>query len=260
MNDFWDEAVELGAEVVAVHPYDGEKTDFADSIRSLVGLTLSQESRPFRFDSPERESSGPEGRFLEEILLGAENRKPPAETPGAEPPAFEDLRDPAPIVDFDALFIPDSAPKVAMIVPQLAYYDVTDLVLLGTNLWHSQQLLEKTGQYMQGALVPTGYFSENTSRQVTEFAAAYRTAYGEEPGFIEAVAHDTAMILFDIVGRCGSKFRSGIRDDLLTVQNYPAVTGPTSFDRDGEARKRLYLIKIQGRRFKEVARGDLSSQ
>ena len=73
------------------------------------------------------------------------------------------------------------------------------------------------------------------------------------------MAHDTASILFDIVGRSGSKFRSGLRDELLTVQNYPAVTGPTSFDLDGEARKRLYLIQIQGRRFREVPRGDASS-
>jgi ABC-type branched-subunit amino acid transport system substrate-binding protein len=178
----------------------------------------------------------------------------------AEPPEFEDLVDPAPIVDFDALFIPDSAAKAAMIVPQLAYHDVTGIVLLGTNLWHSQQLIEMAGQYMQGALVADGYFMESTSGPVIDFTASFEKAYGNPPGFISAVAYDTASILFDIIGHSSSRFRSGIRDELLTVQNYPAVTGPTSFDRDGEARKRLYLIQIKGSRFQELPPEDGSAR
>jgi ABC-type branched-subunit amino acid transport system substrate-binding protein len=110
---------------------------------------------------------------------------------------------------------------------------------------------------MQGALVPDGYFAESTSGPLAGFSEAYRTAYREAPGFIEAVAYDTATILFDIVGRSESAFRSGLRDELFTVQRYPAVTGPTSFDRNGEARKRLYLIEAEGRRFREVNLRDL---
>ncbi len=255
MKDFWGQAVELGAEVVAAQPYNGDKTDFAGPIRDFAGFALSEEDRPLRDDPADPGPWGTEGRFLEEVLLGV-GEKPEPESSDTEPPAYEDLTEPAPIVDFDAVFIPDSAPKIAMVVPQLAYYDITDVVLLGTNLWHSQRLLEEAGQYVQGALVADGYFSESSSPPVKAFAAAYRKAYDEEPGFIEAVAHDTATILFDIVGRSTSKFRSGIRDELLSVQNYPAVTGPTSFDADGEARKRLYLIRVKGGRFIEVGPTD----
>ena len=109
---------------------------------------------------------------------------------------------------------------------------------------------------MQGALVPDGYFAKSTSGPVIEFSGAYRDAHGEEPGFIEAIAYDTATILFDIVGRSESEFRSGLRDEILTVQGYPAVTGPTSFDHNGEARKRLYLLEVKGRKFREVRSKD----
>lgn len=254
MAHFWDQADALGAEVVAVQPYDGEKTDFADPIRSFVGLSVAEKDRPQRGEG-DSGAWGPEGRFYEEALLGTARRLEPTPPPGSKAPAFEDLLDPAPIVDFEALFIPDAAAKIAMIVPQLAYYDVNDVVLLGTNLWHSERLLEMAGEYMQGALIADGYFAQSTRSPVVDFTDAYRSAYGEDPGFIEAVAHDTASILFDIVGRSRSKFRSGIRDELLTVQNYPGVTGPTSFDSDGEVRKRLYLIQIKGRGFTELSAG-----
>ncbi len=252
LNEFWAQTTALGGEIAAVRAYDGEQTDFSGAIRSLAGMDLYKDGVPARPDASESAPWGPECRFLEEVILGVDDMQAPEAGSQRDRPKFEELVDPVPVVDFDALFIPDSAPKIGMIVPQLAYYDVTDVVLLGTNLWHSDRLLELAGQYMQGALVPDGYFAKSTSGPVVEFSGAYRDAHGEEPGFIEAVAYDTATILFDIVGRSQSEFRSGLRDELLTVQGYPAVTGPTSFDQNGEARKRLYLLEAKGRRFREV--------
>ena len=133
-------------------------------------------------------------------------------------------------------------------------------VLTAESAAEAERLLEMAGEYMQGALIADGYFAQSTRAPVADFTAAYRSAFGEDPGFIEAVAHDTASILFDIVGHSRSKFRSGLRDELLTVQNYPGVTGPTSFDSDGEARKRLYLIQIKGRSFRELPGRDAAAR
>lgn len=252
LNEFWKQTTALGGEIVAAQAYDGEQTDFSDEIRSLAGMEYYKEGVPARPGASESALWGPECRFLEEVILGVDDVRAHKTEAQREGPKFEELVDPVPVADFDALFIPDSAPKIGMIVPQLAYYDVTDVVLLGTNLWHSDRLLELAGQYMQGALVPDGYFAKSTSGPAIEFSGAYRDAHGEEPGFIEAIAYDTATILFDIVGRSESEFRSGLRDEILTVQGYPAVTGPTSFDQNGEARKRLYLLEVKGRKFREV--------
>ena len=252
LNEFWKQTTVLGAEVVSAQAYNGEETDFSGAIRSLVGMQFYKDGVPARQDAAKDASWGPELRFMEEVILGVDDMAAPRVDAGQEAPEFEELVDPAPVVDFDALFIPDSAPRIGMIVPQLAYYDVTDVVLLGTNLWHSERLLELAGQYMRGALVPDGYFAQSTSGPLIEFSAAYRDAYQEEPGFIEAIAYDSATILIDIVGRSDSEFRSGLRDEIFTVQGYPAVTGPTSFDQNGEARKRLYLLEASGRRFREV--------
>jgi len=252
LNEFWKQVTILGGDVVAAQAYDGEKTDFSGAIGSLVGMALYKDGVPARADASESALWGPECRFLEEVILGVDDVRAQKTEEQREAPEFEEIVDPVPVADFDALFIPDSAPRVGMIVPQLAYYDVTDVVLLGTNLWHSDRLLELAGQYMQGALVADGYFAQSTSGPLIEFSGAYRRAHGEEPGFIEAIAYDTATILFDIVGRSQSEFRSGLRDEILTVQGYPAVTGPTSFDQNGEARKRLYLLEVKGKKFREV--------
>ena len=75
-----------------------------------------------------------------------------------------DEPDAKPIFDFEALFIPDSPRQSSLMIPQLAYYDITGVVLLGTNLWSSEQFIRANRQFMQGAVIPTGFFRDNRSR------------------------------------------------------------------------------------------------
>jgi len=65
---------------------------------------------------------------------------------------------PVPIVDFDALFIPDSCFTLSMIAPQLAFYDITGVQLLGTNIWNSQDILKENSEYLEGAVFTDCFF------------------------------------------------------------------------------------------------------
>ncbi|NIQ94532.1 MAG: hypothetical protein GWN87_10185, partial [Desulfuromonadales bacterium] len=62
-------------------------------------------------------------------------------------------------VDFDALFIPDYADRVGMIAPQLAYYGIEELPLLGINGWNSPDLLRVAGAFVEGAIFVDGFFA-----------------------------------------------------------------------------------------------------
>jgi ABC-type branched-subunit amino acid transport system substrate-binding protein len=158
-------------------------------------------------------------------------------------------------VDFDALFIPDAPSKTGLIIPQLAFYDVKNIYLLGTNLWHARDLIELSRPFVQGAIIPEGFFPESASEEVHAFSAAFETAYGEQPGFIEAIAYDSARMLLEIVGRSENMPRSGIRNALSRLTEFRGVTGLTSFLPDGEARKRLYLLTVRGDGFVELNPG-----
>jgi hypothetical protein len=65
------------------------------------------------------------------------------------------------IIDFQALFIPDSASRINMILPQLAFNDVKDIVLLGTNLWHHESLPGQTKGYNRQTVITDGYFGSS---------------------------------------------------------------------------------------------------
>jgi len=155
--------------------------------------------------------------------------------------------------DFEALFIPDAARKSAQIIPQLSYYGVKKVLLLGTNLWHSDELIRMAGRFAQGAVMPEVFALESSMPEVAEFVRVYQESYGQLPGFIEALSYDTAMIVLKVLSDPRVKNPAGVRDGLMNVRDYPGVTGLTSFDQNRDAHKELFLLTIEGNRFEEIA-------
>jgi len=212
MNLFWDEVMANGGRVVGVESYDISQTDFTDPVKKLVGLYY--------------------------------------DVPGIKRDPETD--EPEPVIDFDAVFIPDAPKKAALIMPQLAYYDVENVHVFGTNLWHSQKLIETAERYVQGAIMIDGFFAESESKEVKDFVRIFEETYGEKPGFIEAVSYDTAMILFKLISRPEISSRSALMFEMKKLKNYKGVTGLTSFDETGDVQKRFYLLRIKGEEFVQI--------
>ncbi|MBW2011848.1 MAG: penicillin-binding protein activator [Deltaproteobacteria bacterium] len=156
------------------------------------------------------------------------------------------------VVDFDAIFIPDGPDKVGLIIPQLVYYDVKDIQLLGTNLWHSDKLITMAKKYIQGAIMPEFFFEEKSSEAVREFVNNFENIFKEKPGFIEAVFYDTAMILFQTISQPDTHSRALIKEELMNMDAFQGVTGLTSFNQNGEAVKKPCLLKIKADGFVEI--------
>ncbi|MDZ7579830.1 MAG: penicillin-binding protein activator [Deltaproteobacteria bacterium] len=237
MNLFWDEVIQHGGRVVGVEPYTPTQTDFAEPIQKLVGQyheppwDLKDIIRPPQ--EPEIDATGEQ-----EKSRGDRGRR-------------EDKK-PEAIVDFDAIFIPDAPAKAGLIVPQLAYHDIENVYLLGTNLWHSPKMIEMAKDYVQGAIMPDGFFPDSHHRRVRQFVALFEDTYGEAPGLIEATTYDTAMMLFQICQHPDVQSRTAIKEKLLNLRDFPGVTGLTSFDGQREALKELSMLRIEGNGFVEL--------
>ncbi|MCF8125996.1 MAG: penicillin-binding protein activator [Desulfotignum sp.] len=159
-------------------------------------------------------------------------------------------------IDFQALFIPDSTSRINMILPHLAFNDARGMVLLGTNLWHQQNLLAETKGYNQNAVITDGYFGKSRKPATAGFEKAFTALYGESPGYLEAIFYDTVQILFLTAMDPSVDSRQRLRDALMEGRMFEGVTGNTIFDETGAARKELFLITVKNNRFKEIRPGD----
>ena len=228
MNVFQDEVVLQGGVVVASESYEVTMTDFKQPIEKLSGH--------FREGSDSVLAQKLE-EFLNNYRYYDHSSLYNAETQSS---------------DFGAVFIPDSPAKVAMIIPQLSYYDISGVYILGTNLWHSENFIRLVGDHSRKAILTDGFFSGSNNPQVRSFVNDFQATYGYEPGFIEAVAFDTTMLLMEILAQNNILYRSQLKDSLNQVIDYTGITGKTSFDHNGEAQKSTYVIGIKNNRFIEL--------
>jgi ABC-type branched-subunit amino acid transport system substrate-binding protein len=221
MNLFLDQVKKVGGVVTVAEPYDPEETDFAEQIRRMTGRhgPSSGLSRMREMWSPEME----------------ERRIRPEE--------------PEPIIHFDAVFIPDHVQRVVMIAPQLLYHDVRDVLLMGTSLWHSPELVQEAGDYVQGAIFTTGFFSDSDDEQVVRFVREYMEAFNAQPGLLAATGYDTIRLLLKLMSTGDIRTRKGLQRELLERRGVEGVTGDLSFDGDGEVTKAPLVLRVSGKRF-----------
>lgn len=208
---FTEEVEKLEGEVIALQSYDDSANDFGRQIKQLKG------------EDPNRvvtELTGDE--LLADLFV-----------PDAPP------------VEFEALFIPDYADRIGVIAPQLAYYGIEDVPLLGINGWNSPEMLRTVGRFVEGAVFVDGFFAYSPYPFVKEFVDRYYEKYEEMPTFLQAQGYDAAGILLSLLDNPEVRTRDDLRLALSQLQTYPGVTGATTFNLIGEADKVLYLLQVR---------------
>lgn len=246
---FWD-AVELrGGGIVGVAHYDPQATDFADPIRRLVGYVLLDGEEDALL--AEREAMMRRARRLppeEALLLRQEARALVTEEGEPLPP----------IVDFDALFIPESHEKVVLIAPQLAFHEATGTRLLGPSGWYHPDLVPIARQHVEGALFTAHFYPESPVPFVRSFAERFRETFDVVPDIFAAQGYDAARLVVVQLAR-GRENRDDVREGLLSTRAYPGVTGVLSMRSDGNASKRPFLLGVKRGRIVQVDETDGAS-
>src|SRR5437667_436070 len=176
----------------------------------------------------------------------------------------------APIVDFDAIFIPDAARTVRLIAPAIAAEDVITtgcdtrelevvkrttkneqlhtVQLLGTSLWDSPDLVdERSGvaRYVQCSIFVDAFFANSERPATKKFVDEFSTTYRRPPGFLEAHAYDAAGLLKRVLEDRRPQSREELREALVNLRKpFEGAAGDTVFAKDREAQKPFFWLWI----------------
>ncbi|NDD93193.1 hypothetical protein EBZ37_14075, partial [bacterium] len=204
---FWTAAESAGAEIRAISSYSLEETDFRRSIDELTG-TLYPEAR-------QREQFALDKTFAET----AKGRRKRGDHGAARLP---------PIVDFEAIFIPDVSKTAGQILPMFAYRDVEHVEFLGTSLWNSEEMTQVSQKQTDGRVFFVDVFSnrEGPGTLARQFVDQFVALHDVQPGPIEAVSFDAAAVLAGALSKMhGSNSRERLRRFLSQIENFPGITG-----------------------------------
>lgn len=225
-NRFWEAIEANGGSVVAIESYPPGSVDWQKQIKLMVGL--------------EPLSPGQSERVRERDKL---RRNAVA---NAERLASPELAGLPPYVDFDAIFIPDDAASVGLILPQLRFFDVRDVVYLGPSGWNDAALVKIAAREAERSVFTDEFFANSSRPEVVEFVRGFSASYGSTPDAYAAEGYDAAMTLraalLDSEGADGRY----LRERLLELPASAGVTGLGSFDSAGGARKSLEFLTVRG--------------
>ncbi|HTG00051.1 MAG TPA: penicillin-binding protein activator, partial [Nitrospirota bacterium] len=149
---------------------------------------------------------------------------------------------------FDGIYLPGYAERVGLLIPQLAFYNITGVVMIGSNNWHSPDLIERANRHADGAVFVDGFFPESDASPIKSVIDAYRSAYQEEPDILAAQAYDATAMVASLLKQ-HKESPAAIRDGLLTLKDFPGISGSTTFAGSGEAQKKLFMITVDNSRF-----------
>lgn len=221
-NIFWDEVLARGGEITAVQIYSTKETDFRLVIQRLAG-TYYGEARHDEFNVR-----------LKELQKSDKKRATRNENLETVLP---------PIVDFDGIFIPDSAKSMGQIAAMLAFNDIRAVKLLGTNLWNTPGLAKRAGNFVNN-IVFVDSIAPTTSKEDSKFFTDYKSLYNEPPSLIEIQAYDSGLILRQLISH-GADNRNELLKKLSSLNKFPGALGPLTISSEREIERPLTSLTIE---------------
>ena len=209
-DTFWDNVESLGGEITEVESYSSKETDFREAVDRCVGLYY-KDSR---------------GRELGELAKSRKEKNITKKTRKTE-----DYFDLTPIIDFDAIFIPDEAKIVGQIIPTFQYRDVNKTPFLGISTWNSSALLQRLPARSAPAYFVDVLSLDSPPAEFKAFSDKYQQSFNSKPGVLEATAYDAASLVRSFFKSDSAQVsRSDLKDLLMQVKDYPGVTGHLNYD------------------------------
>lgn len=230
---FWDHVLLRGGQITAAQTYQPDETDFRTVVQRLVGTFYKDEDRGKEW----------------QLRLTAWQKDQATKAAREKPP--KDLL--PPVVDFDAVFIPDSPKAIGQIGPMLAYNDVENIPLIGTNLWNTPQIVTRGGKFVENSLFIDGFFAEDPNPQMKKFSGEFQSIFGYKPDVFEAQGYDSAQLLYQVIRSYNFSInRVSLRDRLATAINIPGATGPLKISPQREVEKSLIPLTVTKGRIVKV--------
>ena len=241
---FKREVEALGGEVVTTVAYDRKQTDFRAQILELGGIPDKQLKKLARENLL---NGGAYGGFEG----GKEKLSRPVVDMGHwNNDDIENFKTSLEL-GYDAIFIPGFYDKVGLIIPQLVFYNIDDVILLGANGWNSPKLVENAGKYIKEGFFVDGFFIDSSRLGVQKFVQAFKTTFGKEPTLHSAQAYDSANIMIQGILE-GADNRRKVKERLDGVKNYPGISGTTTLLPTGDSEKRLFILRIKNRKVQQM--------
>ncbi len=233
---FEDEVRSFGGHIVESISYERTQTDFKKQILQLGGMADDRLKAKIQrhikrgTQPPPLNNWGVKSRPLVEGGLYADDEVEALKV------ALE--------LNYDAIFIPGYYDKVRLIVPQLAFYNIENILLMGGNGWHSRELVDAARNYLKTVLFVDGFYVNSQNERTVKFVDMFLSTFGQNPTIHSAQSYDAANIFLKIIKERAFN-RLDVLEKLRSLKDFPGVSGNTSILPSGDSFKSLVKLTVK---------------
>lgn len=227
-NLFWDEVLARGGEVTAVQTYGSDEKDFNNLVQRMVG-TYYPEGRADELEVRTRLQKAQQAKDKDK------KRNTRDHVDG------EDLL--PPIVDFDAVFIPDTSKALSQIASFFNFNNVKDVKFLGPNIWNTPEITKRAKDAGADIVFVDAVDLASPQVQSSPFFVDYKTKFNEEPSLLEIQSFEAAQMAKAILSQ-RSQDRNALQSALSTLKNFSGVTGPLTMSENREVLRPLVTFGL----------------
>jgi branched-chain amino acid transport system substrate-binding protein len=150
----------------------------------------------------------------------------------------------------DAIFLFTSTSLSEKIIKEFRRRGVKDIPFIGGEgldssvFWENIKTWQKESKLLANVAVPTMFdyrLPENHA-----FEKKFRHEFGKPPDRLAAIGYDTINMLLNTIQKIGSSESSKIADEMRYINSCQGLTGPISFQKNGDIQDKDYMIKWLG--------------
>jgi len=223
-NIFWKMVVEKGGTVSGAQAYPPGETDFNEPIQKLVG-TFYLEDRKEEYKQRLKEW------HEKEEAAGRRRQKPPV---GLLPP----------VVDFDAIFIPDGPKAIGQIAPMLAYNDIRDVYLIGTNIWNTREFLRRGQNFVSSSLFTDAFYEQDESFRNSQFYQSFSSTFNKAPSTFALVGYDSGLVARSVLSQ-GASSRLEFTQTIAQNRGIPGALSTLSLNSKKEFVRPVVTLTVK---------------
>lgn len=232
-QSFWDAVDRLGGQITGFEKYAASETDFRAPIDALTGRAYPR-ARASELEALEAQRK--------ELNITKKNRK------------NADLFELAPIVDFEAVFIPDNPETVGQVLPTFAYRDVDNVKFLGVSTWNSKTLLDRVYQQVEQTYFVDALYLESSRPMTQRFISQFSRNESSPPSSMDAMAYDAALLAKEALKGFSAQSnvsRDSVNDRIHNIRSIEGATGTLTY-KDGAWSRGLEFLTVRKRQILPV--------
>lgn len=146
----------------------------------------------------------------------------------------------------DAIYMPGYPPEMAILLRQAKEMGIK-IPFLSVQAFDDPKILETAKGAAEGVIFSVPKPPDPSNSVVKNFIDKYKQKFSRDPGVTSDTGYDALKIIVWAMNQGGTSAEE-VRQQLLTLKDFPGAAGLTTFDKNGDVIKPFIFKKVQSQK------------